>query len=102
MKAARPDISPAELEAIAPRNVVTRALGTKPEVEATVLVNSFQNGDQYLICSDGLWGVVSEVNLAAILATAGDLDSVCYALVDAALMAGGPDNVSALLVRVRR
>jgi protein phosphatase len=102
MRVARPDLSEAEIETIAPRNVVTRALGTKLEVEATVRVNSYLDQDIYLICSDGLWGAVSDAEIARLLGTDSDLDSRCLALIDAANQAGGSDNISLILIRVRR
>src|SRR5207249_10861485 len=60
MRAARPDLGADEIAAIAPRNVVTKATGSKDELEPTVYVNTFAPGDLYLLCSDGLWGSVDD------------------------------------------
>lgn len=100
MRAARPDLDPTELAAIAPRNVVTRALGSKDDVEPTVYVNTFAPGDRYLLCSDGLWGAVPDDKVAAICNASADLEICCQALLDAGNEAGGPDNLTAVLVRV--
>jgi serine/threonine protein phosphatase PrpC len=100
MRAARPDLDPTGLAAMAPRNVVTKAMGSKDELEPTVYVNTFQRGDLYLLCSDGLWGSVDDDRIAELATSSPDLEQACQALLDAANDAGGPDNVTALLVRI--
>jgi len=80
------------------RHVVTRALGTatgEPEVQRALVAP----GDVYLLCSDGLSEVLSETEIAALLARPAEL--ACRALVDAAYAAGSRDNISAVVVRVR-
>jgi protein phosphatase len=100
VRAARPEITDEELQAIGHRNVVTRALGSRPEVEPTVSNHELARGDLYLICSDGLWGSVPDVDLANRMAATVDLDAGIQRLIDAANEAGGPDNITALLVRI--
>jgi serine/threonine protein phosphatase PrpC len=100
IRAARPSMTEAELAAIAHRNLVTRALGTREEVEAQVATHPLQRGDVYLVCSDGLWGSVSSELLAATLGGAFDLEDAALGLIEAANAAGGKDNITALLVRV--
>lgn len=81
------------------RNVVTRALagGDDPEVDVTEV--SPRPGERYLLCSDGLFGVVPDDRIAGILGAPGvPLDRVCRNLVDAANQAGGPDNITALVI----
>lgn len=102
MRCARPAISAQEIAAMVNRNVITRALGTSPEVEPTVYVNSYADGDIYLLCSDGLWNCVPDEAITRIVCTQPDVEAACYALVEAANSAGAPDNVTALLVRVSR
>jgi protein phosphatase len=83
------------------RNVVTRALsgGEDPEVDVTQ-VQPVQN-ERYLLCSDGLFSVVPDDQIAALLGTPGvSLDDVCQKLIDAANAAGGPDNITALVLEV--
>jgi PPM family protein phosphatase len=83
------------------RNVVTRALagGEDPEVDVTQVRPA--KSERYLLCSDGLFSVVSDEQIAAIL---GDrtisLDEVCRRLIEAANAAGGPDNITALVLEV--
>jgi protein phosphatase len=102
LKLARPGISPQDLEALGNRNVITRALGSKPELEPTVYLNSHADGDLYLLCSDGLWSCLTDDHMTAIVLGHEDLESACHALLDAANQAGAPDNLTALLVSVRR
>lgn len=100
MRAARPDMSPEQLATVAHRNVVTRALGTKEDVEPSVHADGLEPGDVYLMCSDGLWGSVADAQIEAMLCAHTELESACQALIDAANEAGGPDNVTALLALV--
>ena len=83
------------------RNVVTRALsgGEDPEVDVTQ-VHPVQS-ERYLLCSDGLFSVVPDEQIAALLGTPGvPLEDVCQKLIDAANAAGGPDNITALVLEV--
>ena len=100
MLAARPDLDPEEIASFSHRNVVTKCLGSKDDVDPTVAVDALRVGDLYLLCSDGLWGTVPDEKVCAIVSSTGDLDTACRLLVDAANEAGGPDNISAILVRV--
>jgi serine/threonine protein phosphatase PrpC len=102
MKYARPALAPQDLAAMGNRNVITRALGNKPDVEATVYMNTYADGDRYLICSDGLWECVPDDHITGTILAEPDAESACYALIDAANAAGAPDNVTALVVRVSR
>ncbi|MEO5770176.1 MAG: protein phosphatase 2C domain-containing protein [Polyangia bacterium] len=100
MMAARPDMAETEIASFSHRNVVTKALGSKPEVEPTVTIKQFQRGDCYLLCSDGLWATVHDAAIAHIMRSTDDLEAACQLLIDAANDAGGPDNITALLVRI--
>lgn len=102
LKSAQQVISPKDMAALGSRNVITRALGSKPDVEPTVYLNSHADADIYLLCSDGLWNCVPDERLAAIVLSQPDLESACHALIDAGNLAGSPDNLTALLVRINR
>jgi protein phosphatase len=82
------------------RNVVTRALsgGTDPEVDLADL--TLGPGDRVLLCSDGLYAVVPDEEIAGALARPGPLETVCDELVRAANAAGGPDNITVLVLEV--
>jgi serine/threonine protein phosphatase PrpC len=83
------------------RNVVTRALagGEDPEVDVTQVHPA--SPERYLLCSDGLFSVVADEQIAAILGDRSvSLDEVCKRLIEAANTAGGPDNITALVLEV--
>ena len=83
------------------RNVVTRALsgGGDPDVDTVELAP--QPGERYLLCSDGLSGVVAHEAIARMLGeNDGGLDGVCARLIAAANEAGGPDNITVLVLQV--
>ncbi len=84
------------------RNIITRALGTREDVEVDEVVAQVEPGDIWLFSSDGLHGFVSDEELRDILSRAGgrDLDDVVDDLVQSALEKGGPDNVTVVLVNV--
>jgi serine/threonine protein phosphatase PrpC len=79
-------------------HVVTRALGT-PSSAPDIARRPLAAGDVYLVCSDGLSGVLDDAHIAALLAIA-PADVACRTLVDAATAAGSKDNISAIVVRV--
>lgn len=83
------------------RNVVTRALagGEDPEVDVTQVHPA--RAERYLLCSDGLFSVVPDDRIATILSDrSASLDEVTRRLVQAANEAGGPDNITALVLEV--
>jgi serine/threonine protein phosphatase PrpC len=83
------------------RNVVTRALsgGEDPEVDVTEL--SLKRGERFLLCSDGLFSVVTDAQITQILSDpALSLADVCRKLIDAANGGGGPDNITAVVIEV--
>ena len=83
------------------RSVITRAIGVDDEVEVDTLPPLvLEVGDQVLLCSDGLTGPVDEDHIAEILAGTTDGDQAVRQLVDAANTAGGPDNITVVLLRV--
>lgn len=83
------------------RNVVTRALSGGEDPEVDVVEVSPSPGERYLLCSDGLFGVVADDRIAAILGRGGTpLEAICRDLVDAANEAGGPDNTTALVLAI--
>jgi PPM family protein phosphatase len=83
------------------RNVVTRALsgGEDPEVDVTQ-INPITS-DRYLLCSDGLFSVVTDDQIAALMADRdAPLEQLCQRLIEAANNLGGPDNITALVLEV--
>ena len=82
------------------RSVITRAVGVENNIEVDTLVPLvLQPGDQILLCSDGLTGPVSEDTIADLLSTEPDGNAVVAQLIEAANAAGGPDNITVVLLR---
>lgn len=83
------------------KNIILRALGQQRSVDVELAALETRPGDVYLLCSDGLSGMLEDEQTAAILAeTAGDLDRCARELVAAANDNGGLDNVTCVLARV--
>ena len=83
------------------RNVVTRALGTGGENEADFWLLPIQDGDRMLICSDGLTGELGDEHMFRILSTVEKPQDAVDALIHEALLSGGRDNVTAIVVDAR-
>ena len=82
------------------RNVLYRALGQGEPLEADVSAAYLPHGGKLLLCSDGLWGVVPDQEISNIVQANAEPSVACQKLVDAANNAGGPDNISVILVRL--
>ncbi|WP_413542313.1 PP2C family protein-serine/threonine phosphatase [Arthrobacter sp. YA7-1] len=83
------------------RHVVTRALGTGGENEADFWLLPIQDGDRILVCSDGLTGELSDEHMFRILSTMEKPQDAVDALIKEALLSGGRDNVTAIVVDAR-
>jgi len=81
------------------RHVLTMAIGVSPELRVHSYALKLEPGTMILLSSDGLHGVVDANLIATTLAGNGSLESKCRRLIDAARQAGGPDNITALLLR---
>lgn len=82
------------------RNVVTRALSAAEVPTVDFAPFSPVAGDRLLLSSDGLHGVVADETIGDILGADAPLDALCQRLIDAANAAGGPDNITTLIVHV--
>ena len=79
------------------RNVLTQAVGTQSTIEPVTSEARLRRGDRILLCSDGLHRPVPAPEIARILGGAADIDRVTGELIQAALAAGGPDNVTVVV-----
>jgi PPM family protein phosphatase len=80
------------------RSMITRVLGTEPEVDVDVLAVQTKPGDVFVLCSDGLSSMVGDDTIRDVLAEhEDDLDAAARVLVDAANAAGGEDNITVVL-----
>jgi PPM family protein phosphatase len=94
-------LSPKEAATAEGRHMLTRSLGGTPFLTADTTTVNLLPGDMFLLCSDGLYGDVPDTALGTILQRHTDLDQAAGELVAAALEAGGHDNISVQLIRVR-
>jgi protein phosphatase len=83
-----------------PPNVITRALGIREDVLVDLVTDPAEAGDVYLLCSDGLSGMMTDEQILETVTNTPDLDEACKTLIDRANYFGGTDNITATLARV--
>ena len=94
-------MSAQQIKQFAGKNVIVRAVGLRDMVEPDVQLVDFKHDDLYLLCSDGLTDMVEDEQITEILAAhTGNPSAAGAALVQAALEAGGKDNITVLLLHV--
>jgi len=93
-------LTPEEAAVHPQRNVLYRALGQGQPFEPEIITAPTPESGYLLICSDGLWGIVPEKELGLAIKNNATLHDAVQEMVDAANDAGGPDNISAVLVRL--
>jgi serine/threonine protein phosphatase PrpC len=84
----------------AQRNVITRSLGTQPEVEIDFFQETLEDGDSLILCSDGLSGLVNDEELQRTVEQFVPQESV-YHLIERANENGGPDNITAIVAHIQ-
>ncbi|MGI8439808.1 MAG: Stp1/IreP family PP2C-type Ser/Thr phosphatase [Thermoleophilaceae bacterium] len=93
-------LTPEEAEVHPQRSIITRALGPEPEVEVETFSTPGRDGDVYLLCSDGLTGMVSESAMGEVLHEHHTLAEAAERLVNLANANGGRDNITVVLFRL--
>jgi len=83
------------------KNLVTRSIGTDPEVEADVYTWKVRSGDLLMLCTDGLINMVPDDEIAAVLARPESAETLARELVDLANRNGGRDNITAVVAFIR-
>src|SRR5579862_2349176 len=97
----RGELSPEEAEVHPQRSVITRALGTDPDVDVDVFSVDGRSGDVFLLCSDGLSTMVDPDSIAELVQrNRGNLQAATRALIKAANDGGGEDNITAVLFEI--
>lgn len=91
-------LTPDEAAVHPQRNVLYRAIGQGDNLEVDVFTQQVPRDGHLLLCSDGLWGEVPDAEIRRIILGHSDPQQACEELVRAANAAGGPDNISAVLV----
>ncbi len=100
-KDARPDMTEEEAQAFPHKNVITRALGMRDTVVVDLNRVEIKDQSRFLLCSDGLSGMLSDPEILEILSKHDDLEAAVSALIDGANAAGGTDNITAMVIECR-
>ena len=96
------EITEEEAKTFGPKNVITRALGTKYAVKVDLRIEPLQDGDLFLLCSDGLSGQVENMEIERILSdSGGDLKMASDRLIQMANETGGQDNITVALLQAQ-
>jgi PPM family protein phosphatase len=93
-------LSPEEAESHPQRAVITRALGTEPDVDVDTFTVEAEPDDVYLLCSDGLTDMVSGHEILGLVQASRTVEEAAQALVNAANVGGGEDNITVVLFRI--
>jgi len=92
-------LSPTQARNHSLHNILTRALGVKPEVESETSSHRIFDSDILLLCSDGLTEMLAENDILNICVSSSDPDRICKRLIDSANDEGGKDNTTVIVVR---
>jgi len=93
-------LSESEIASFPHKNVIVRALGMKSSVEVDIILDHPRLGDLYLLCSDGLSGMLTDTEIAGLAIEEPDLDKLCERLIGAANENGGVDNITVVCARL--
>jgi PPM family protein phosphatase len=98
---AMPDLTDEQRSEL-PKNVITRALGMQDQVVVDLQRDDPQPSDVYVLCSDGLSGMVSDEDIREIIASTNDIRDACRQLIQRANERGGEDNITAVLIKIEK
>jgi protein phosphatase len=93
-------ITPEQAKFFEHSNVILQALGVQEEVDVQLSKVELRKGDRFIVCSDGLVGVVTDEEIAAVVGACEDPDETARILIELANGAGGPDNISVIVAHV--
>src|SRR4051812_14812005 len=96
---AMPDLTEEQRSELS-KNVITRALGMQDQVVVDLQHDDPRNNDVYVLCSDGLSGMVTDEEILAIVNASADIREACTSLIAKANEHGGEDNVTAVLIKI--
>lgn len=92
-------IQPSEAKEHRLKNIITRSVGFQDEVEADITAKTLQEGDFFLICTDGLYNLVGQEEVLDVVLNQ-NLQNACRHLIDIANSRGGDDNITVILTKV--
>lgn len=96
---AMPDLTEEQRREL-PKNVITRALGMQDQVMVDLQHDEAVPGDVYVLCSDGLSGMIQDDEIEQIVAGSADIREACRKLIERANEHGGEDNITAVVIRI--
>ncbi|MGO8992086.1 MAG: Stp1/IreP family PP2C-type Ser/Thr phosphatase [Polyangiaceae bacterium] len=96
---AMPDLTDEQRSEL-PKNVITRALGMQDQVVVDLQHDDPVPGDVYVICSDGLSGMLTDEEIEQVVTTSPDIRAACRKLIEKANDQGGEDNITAVLIKI--
>lgn len=96
---AMPELTEKQREEL-PRNVITRALGMTEGVMVDLSSDGIRPGDRFVLCSDGLSGMIADADILDVLTRYGDPDAACAELIRRANAHGGEDNITAVVIKI--
>ncbi len=82
------------------KSVLIRALGQGTHVETDIFTSIMPQQGHLLLCTDGLWGVLSDEEIQKIINSSPNVNKASELLIEAANKAGGPDNIAVVLVQL--
>lgn len=97
-KDARPDLTEDEIRDFPHKNVITRALGMRDNVEVDLCEIKLDDGDRFMLCSDGLCGMLEEPEILEIIARSRDPEGAVNDLIHRSNELGGTDNITTMLI----
>ena len=92
----RGDITPKEARVAPHRNVITRSIGTDPEIAPEIYQQRLEEGDGLVLCTDGLSDLVEDTEILAIMLNTRSVEQACEHLVELANQRGGHDNTTVI------
>lgn len=95
----RGDLTPDEARFHPNKNLITRALGAEAELHADLFELEVQEGNYFVLCSDGLSNVVADQEILYEVLHGGPAEDCCQRLLDIAIKRGAPDNVTVVLIQ---
>ena len=93
------ELTPEEIYTHSQRNIITRCLGTKSEVEVDLFTERLGSGSALLLCSDGLWEMIRDDHIRDAILHSENAQDACDQLVATANRNGGADNVSVVVLK---
>jgi protein phosphatase len=80
------------------RNIITRAVGSSPELVVDIISQQVEDGDIYILCTDGLTNMVSESEITGVVSGC-EPEQACAKLIEAANERGGEDNITVIVIK---